>query len=440
MSQQIKLSQRQLRVAVLLLALVPAIIVLVVMLMATTQIRLQDDLTQLDSTAQQTVQQLAASADYALMSNQPTLIANAMSRVASRPEVAALEIHDARGQIWWQAGRIKESHQSRASLHASLRASLREYSAAVVTPRVAADPEDWLSNEALLPKSEQLGTVHLWIATEVIAQHERSILLQVSLLAFTALLLILAVAWWVAERVIARYALLAYDEQRQRIISQDLMRQANKHWRTEQALQARWGKWSHDVRTPLHGVSGLLELLDTTVLDAEQQRYVSSARDASAALERSLRNNPLAAASEKLDGLTETELQRAEVCWQNHNILLIEDDPVSTHLMTSLLQSWGVQLTCVNTGRDGLLALQQSWDMILLDGELPDYNAAEWLQAMKLLPANVCALQGPVVVITAHDDDEHLALFQKAGFDPVLIKPVRRRQLLSVLTPLLRVH
>ena len=140
MSQQIKLSQRQLRAVVLLLALVPAIIVLVVMLMATTQIRLQDDLKQLDSTAQQTVQQLAASADYALMSNQPALIANAMSRVASRPEVAALEIHDARGQIWWQASRANKPRQSRTTLYASLDTPLREYRAVVVVPRVAADP------------------------------------------------------------------------------------------------------------------------------------------------------------------------------------------------------------------------------------------------------------------------------------------------------------
>lgn len=433
MSQQIRLSQRQLRLVVLLLALVPAVIVLVVTLVSTTQIRIQDDLRKLDSTAQQTVEQLAASADYALMSNQPTLISAAMMRVALRPEVAALRVYDARGQLWWQERRP-------ASAAAFPAAEFRKYRAAIVTPTSAVDPNDWLSGEAVVPPADNLGEVHLWIATEVIAQRERNILLQVGLLAFCVLLLIFALAWWVSEHVLARYALLAYDEQRQRTISQDMMRQANKHWRTEQALQTRWGKWSHDVRTPLHGVSGLLELLDTTQLDAEQQAYVRSAREAANALEQSLRNNPLAGSSEQLDGLSDIALLRAQESWRGKHILLLEDDPVSTHLMTTLLQSWGVQLTCVSTGQAGLQALQQSWDLILLDGELPDYHAAEWWQAMKLLPESARALQGPVVIITAHDDDDHLAMFQQVGFDPVLIKPVRGRQLLSVLTPLLRVH
>lgn len=429
MSQQIRLSQRQLRLAVLLLALVPAVVLLMVVLTATTQIRFQDAVRQMDVAAQQTVQQLADSADYALMSNQPMLVSNAVSRIAKQPQVAAVHVYDATGRLWLRDDAYK-----------TYKGELRQYKATVVAPSIAADPEDWLAGNALPARVEQLGEVRLWIATDVLAKHERGILLQVGLLAICALLLVLAVAWWVSEHVLARYALLAYDEQRQRIISQDLMRQANNHWRTEQALQTRWGKWSHDVRTPLHGVSGLLELLDTTALDSEQQAYVRSAREAAQALEQSLSNNPLAGTSEQLDGLSEAALRQAESCWRDRRILLLEDDPVSTHMMRTLLQSWGVQLTCVSTGHAGFQALQQSWDLILLDGELPDYNAVEWWREMRLLPATECALQGPVVVITAHDDEEHLQLFQQAGFDPVLTKPVRGRQLLSVLTPLLRVH
>lgn len=429
MSQQIRLSQRQLRLAVLLLALVPAIVLLLVVLTATTKIRFQDDVRQMDEAAQQAVQQLADSADYALMSNQPMLIGNAVSRIARQSHVAAVHVYDATGRLWLQEGAQTPDNED-----------WRLYRATVLAPSIAADPDDWLTGNALPARAEKLGEVRLWIATEVLAKHERGILLHVALLAVCALLLVLAVAWWISEHVLARYALLAYDEQRQRVISQDLMRQANNHWRTEQNLQARWGKWSHDVRTPLHGVSGLLELLDTTVLDAEQQGYVRSAREAASALEQSLRNNPLAATSEQLDGLSETALRQAESCWRDRRILLLEDDPVSARMMQNLLQAWGVQLTCVSTGHAGLLALQESWDLILLDGELPDYNAVEWWQAMQRLPPSACALQGPVVVITAHDDDEHLLIFQQAGLDPVLSKPVRGRQLLSVLTPLLRAH
>lgn len=429
MSQQIRSSQQKLRLAVLLLAMVPALMVLFVMLTATAKIRLQGELGQLESAAQRTVEQLAASSDYALMSNQPALVSGLMSRIASQPEVIALHVYDAEGKRWWQDGRGRRPD-----------GTVRLYKAVIMAPALLADPDDWLGSSTVAVNPERLGEVRLWISTEIIAQHERSIMLQVGLLGFCLLLLILLVAWWISEQVLARYAVLAYEEQRQRTISRELMRQADKHWRTEQALQVRWGKWSHDVRTPLHGVSGLLELLDTTALDAEQQQYVRSARDAAHALEQSLRNNPLASASDQLDGLTEADLKRAESVWAGRRVLLIEDDPVSAHLLSTLLLPWGVKLTCVSTGHAGLQALAASWDLIFLDGELPDYNAVEWRQAMELLPRSACALQGPLVVITAHDDDEHLNQFQQAGFDPVLIKPVRGRQLLSVLTPLLSVH
>lgn len=433
MSQQIRFSQRQLRIAVMILAFVPALLVMLLVLGTTTNIRLQDDLNSLDSAAQHTVDQLAGSADYALMSNQADLMSAAIERVITRPDVAAVRVFDAKGQLWLHRGRLAAKALQTSD-------DLRRYRAVVYLPTAAVDPNDWLAGEPIRNEVERLGEVHLWVTATLIKQRERSVLLQVTLLAICILLLTLAIAWGVSERVLARYALLDYDAQRQRVISQDLMRQANKHWRTEQALQLRWGKWSHDVRTPLHGVSGLLELLDTTSLDDEQKAYVRSAREAARALEQSLRNNPLASTSEQLDGLSEEALREAQRHWKRRRILLLEDDPVSTHLLTTLLQSWGVEVHAVMTGEAGLRALQSSWDLILLDGELPDYDAVSWWQAMQSMPDDRVALQGPVVVITAHDDDKYLAKYQAAGLDPVLIKPVRGRQLLSVLTPLLRVH
>ena len=106
MSQQIRISQQQLRVAVLLLALVPAVVVMFLVLAMTTNIRLQDDLKSLDVSAQHTVDQLAASADYALMSNQVDLLSAAIERVISRPEVAAVRVLDSQGQLWLHKGRV----------------------------------------------------------------------------------------------------------------------------------------------------------------------------------------------------------------------------------------------------------------------------------------------------------------------------------------------
>src|SRR5690606_15148868 len=99
-------------------------------------------------------------------------------------------------------------------------------------------------------------------------------------------------------------------------------------------------------------------------------------------------------------------------------ILAIEDDTVlSTHLKTSLEQQ-GFQVTVANDGNTGLsLAIQRTYDLILLDVLLPA------LDGLSLL-ARLRAERGtPVLMMSALNDETHRIQGFDAGADDYLPKP-----------------
>lgn len=99
-------------------------------------------------------------------------------------------------------------------------------------------------------------------------------------------------------------------------------------------------------------------------------------------------------------------------------ILAIEDDTVlSTHLKTSLEQQ-GFQVTVANDGNTGLsLAIQRTYDLILLDVLLPA------LDGLSLLARLRAARGTPVLMMSALNDETHRIQGFDAGADDYLPKP-----------------
>lgn len=417
-----------LRRSLMWLAMAPALCLLLVILAITTFARLDEQVSQHEEGARQMTSQLAASIDYALMSNQPALLDSSMRRLMSQPGVVAIRIMDQAGMPWLTAGDFSR-WQRRGE-------QVQRFSAAIERPRPLADPDDWLSPEAGRDEAgEVIGEVEMLFDASVLWRREVALFFQLALIGVSALIFIGIVTWLVATRLSLRMASVEADEARQRRLSRELLQERERRWLQEQERQQAWGKWSHDMRTPLHGVSGMLELLADTRLSEEQQVYLDQAREAARAMEDSLRLSPLppAAAGALADAVA---LDQAEAGWRGKRVLLIEDDPISQHLLRGILEPWGVSLVCAGSGEEALSLCARDWDLVMVDGELPDMNAAGLAQAWAASAREAGRRMPPLVAITAHSDPAHMRRYRDAGLDPVLNKPLRRSHLLTVLTPL----
>lgn len=372
------------RFALMLMATLPAAIVVMAVVTLLTQARLEDSRRDFDSHSRNVLHQLAAQLDYPLISGQPALAISAIENVLSQPGLHAVRIHDASGELWLFRQQA-EAYDTSAT---------HEISAPVQLVTTSAATDDWLAQPATTP-TRIVGRVVLITSTTHLLSREWALLSQGLVVAAALLLLCLVMSWLMADR---------------------LMRWQQLHAR--KTLQARW---SHDLRTPLSGISGMLELLNTTSLDEEQRHYLRSAMAASRDLGQQLSVTP----SLPVDAV---EVMPMAADWQGRQVLLVEDDPVSARYAEIQLNTLGVVTTVVGTGAQALARAGEPWHLVLVDGELPDMMADELRRAW---PAHVDTM--PLfVALTAHDDPALLRRFRAAGLQVTLSKPLRLAELMAV--------
>lgn len=114
-------------------------------------------------------------------------------------------------------------------------------------------------------------------------------------------------------------------------------------------------------------------------------------------------------------------------------ILLVEDNAVNQLVACGLLEKLGHSVTAVD---DGVSALDevtnQTFDIALVDINLPDINGVELSQQLRKL----AACQGhklPTIAVSAQVFKEEMASYLEAGFDGVIAKPVQMKTLRPML-------
>ena len=119
-------------------------------------------------------------------------------------------------------------------------------------------------------------------------------------------------------------------------------------------------------------------------------------------------------------------------------ILVIDDDHffielVSLHL---LLARHTVQVA--KDPEEGLRVIVDSLpDLVLLDLDLPYMSGFEVLEALRSDPA---IRKIPVIMLTAHKDEESYARCDKIGIDGFLTKPLQSDRLNEAITAALAAH
>ncbi len=115
-------------------------------------------------------------------------------------------------------------------------------------------------------------------------------------------------------------------------------------------------------------------------------------------------------------------------------ILIVEDEPKAGEYLRQGLGEAGFVVDLAHNGNDGLhLALQGTYDLVILDVMFPGLNGWQVLQSMRQH-----ALQMPAMFLTARDQVEDRVKGLELGADDYLIKPFSFAELLARVRTILR--
>jgi len=116
------------------------------------------------------------------------------------------------------------------------------------------------------------------------------------------------------------------------------------------------------------------------------------------------------------------------------DVLVAEDAPELQLLEQRLLESMGINVVTVADGQQAVeQGLQQPFDLILMDMQMPVMNGIEATNALRL-----ASCKSPIVALTANVMQKHRDAFAAAGGDGFLSKPIDRQALKEVLKRYLR--
>lgn len=114
-------------------------------------------------------------------------------------------------------------------------------------------------------------------------------------------------------------------------------------------------------------------------------------------------------------------------------IVLVEDDPELASLVRDYLVKNGYQVDIVSNGADAVqqIPIEQP-DLVILDIMLPRISGMDVCREVRPV------YKGPILMLTALDDDIDQMLGLELGADDYIIKPVQPRLLLARIRTLLR--
>ncbi|MAA71113.1 MAG: hybrid sensor histidine kinase/response regulator [Bermanella sp.] len=292
----------------LILGLGPALILSVVLSGYFINVRIQDVKHELDNKGQLIAVQLASTADYFVLTGNPSIISPLTRVLLDDKDVEFIEIEDIAGGLLFSQSDMKVNQMPPDTA----KSRLRWYQADIIQYDVLADDDDWFTKQ----KQEKiLGQVRVGLSTNFVEHRQNEIILNAFLIASVAMGICGLIAWLSGARLVtpisrlsvivermakgdysARTAETANGEVKQlqagvNTLAKELQKseEVQQHYvdslikereASEQANKAKsefLAVMTHELRTPMNGVLGMLQLMQSTVLSKEQDEYVEIA-------------------------------------------------------------------------------------------------------------------------------------------------------------------
>jgi len=109
-------------------------------------------------------------------------------------------------------------------------------------------------------------------------------------------------------------------------------------------------------------------------------------------------------------------------------VAILEDELEQSQLIESWLLPDSYNCHTYSTGQSLLDALNtESYDLLLIDWELPDINGPEVMNTVR----NIMKIDTPIIFITSRDSEEDIVKALNSGADDYLVKPVRQFEFLA---------
>ncbi|WP_454191440.1 response regulator [Paenibacillus sp. Marseille-Q7038] len=126
------------------------------------------------------------------------------------------------------------------------------------------------------------------------------------------------------------------------------------------------------------------------------------------------------------------KLYNDEVALEGKHILLIEDDIRNVFSLVSILESYHLNVTFAENGREALELLEQNpnFDLILTDIMMPEMDGYETMRAIRSMP-DLHSI--PIIALTAKAMKGDRQRCIDAGASDYITKPIDKEKLLSIL-------
>ncbi|QBF30834.1 ATP-binding protein [Thalassococcus sp. S3] len=112
--------------------------------------------------------------------------------------------------------------------------------------------------------------------------------------------------------------------------------------------------------------------------------------------------------------------------------LVVDDNDINRMIAADMLTQAGHRVEEADGGKAAILAARKTrYDLILMDISMPEVDGIEALQTIRA--ENGASAETLIVALTAHAATEDQDRIRRAGFDDLLIKPLSRRAVTTVL-------
>lgn len=113
-------------------------------------------------------------------------------------------------------------------------------------------------------------------------------------------------------------------------------------------------------------------------------------------------------------------------------ILYVEDEESIRMMTERILVKRGASVTIAKNGQEGLsLAMQSEFDIIVSDIQMPNMCGTDMIRELRAKNINT-----PVIIVSAHNEEEHLSQIDNLKIEAVLHKPINLKALLEKISEL----